>query len=348
MRPSRIFQTFACTGALLLAATVFSISMAAQPLTLTGAGATFPAPLYQRWFRDYFREHPNVRVDYQGIGSGAGIENFLGGRLDFAGSDLPMTEADTAKVEGGIVQIPLSAGAVILAYDLPGIEGLRLSRDAVSGIFLGQIQRWNDPRIRAANKGVDLPDMPVTLVARSDSSGTSFVVTRHLSAVSEKFAQNVGSTMTPVWPKALKKQGALIRAKGNGGVAATVKAVPGSIGYVQYAYADLTDMQMASLENKAGEYVAPNSESFRAAVESFRADLDPRDLADPYGGGSYPILTLSWLITRKTLEPEKAQALKDVVRYCLGDGRKTASLLGYIPLTEQAVKQILLRLGSIK
>jgi len=348
MRPAQLFNTLVRALAILSAASIGSISMAAQPITLTGAGATFPAPLYERWFRDYFRDHPQVRVDYQAIGSGAGIENFLGGRLDFAGSDLPMTKEDVAEVEGGIVQIPLSAGAVILAYDLPGIEGLRLSREVVSGIFLGEIQRWNDPRIQAANKGVDLPDMPITLVARSDSSGTSFVMTRHLSAVSERFAQTVGSTMTPVWPEALKERGALIRAKGNGGVAAFVKAVPGSIGYVQYAYADLTKLQMASLENKAGEYVAPDSGSFRAAVESFKADLDPRDLADPYGAGSYPVLTLSWLVTRKTLEPEKAQALKDVVRYCLTDGQKTASLLGYIPLTVQAVKQILLRLGSIE
>lgn len=271
-----------------------------------------------------------------------------GGRIDFAGSDLPLTEDEAAKVEGGILQIPLAAGAVVIAYNLPDAEGLKLSREAISGIFLGEIQRWNDPLIQAANKGVDLPDMPITLVARLDASGTCFVTTRHLSAISEQFATTIGDTMTPVWPEIIKERGALIRGKGNGGVGAYIKAVPGSIGYVQYAYAHLTDLQMASLQNQAGEFISPNSESFKAAVESFKAELDPLNIADPRSPGAYPILSLSWLITRKNQEDaEKAKALKDVVRYCLADGQEAAALLGYIPLTEQAVRQILHRLDSI-
>jgi phosphate transport system substrate-binding protein len=211
----------------------------------------------------------------------------------------------------------------------------------VAGIFLGEVTHWNDPLIRVTNPGIELPQMPITLVARADSSGTSYVMTWHLSAISDEFAKAVGVTMTPVWPKVLKSRGALIRGQGNGGVAAYVKAVPGSIGYVRYAYGHLTNMQMACLQKQAGEFVAPRGESFAAAVESFRKELDLTHVADPRGPGSYPILTLSWLIARKDYEGEKAEVLKDVIRYALTEGQKVADLLGYIPLTEQAVRLLL-------
>jgi phosphate transport system substrate-binding protein len=322
--------------------------MAADVIKLSGAGASFPAPLYQRWARDYFLAHPDVRVDYQAIGSGGGIENFIGGRLDFAGSDLPLTEEGAAQVEGGIVQLPMAAGAVVMTYNLPGIEGLRLSREAIAAIFLGKIAAWNDPLIAGANPGVTLPDTPVIVVARADASGTTFVATRHLSAISAEFAETVGATMAPVWPQALKDRGALIRGKGNGGVAAYVKAVPGAIGYVQYAYAYLTDMQMASLQNQAGDYVAARSESFGAAVKSFREELDLTEVADPRGPGAYPILTLSWLIARRDYDDDrKAMALKDVIRYALTEGQQVAGLLGYIPLSEQSVRLLLQQVDLI-
>ena len=259
---------------------------------------------------------------------------------------MPLTDEQAVKLEGGILQLPMTAGAAVLAYHLPGIDNLRLSRAAVTGIFLGKVSRWNDPMISAANAGVKLPDLAITLVARADSSGTTYVITRHLSAISEEFAKTVGVTMTPAWPEKLKKRGALIRGQGNGGVAAYVKAIPGSIGYVQYAYAHLTDIQIASLQNQAGEFVPPSSESFRAAVESFKARLDNPNVADPRGPGSYPILTLSWLIARKNYDDEKADALKDVIRYCLTDGQRVADSLGYIPLTDEGIKLILREVGS--
>jgi phosphate transport system substrate-binding protein len=248
----RVFPSASLAVASIMLASLCSPLMAGQVVKLTGAGASFPAPLYQRWFRDYFLAHTNVHVDYQAIGSGGGIANFIEGRLDFAGSDLPMTVAQADRVEGGGVQIPMTAGAVVMVYNLPGVDGLKLPREAVAGIFLGKVERWNDPIIRAANAGVELPDRPITVVARAGSSGTTYVTTRHLSAISEEFAKTVGVTMTPVWPKILKERGALIRGQGNGGVAAYIKAVPGSIGYVQYAYGHLTNMQMASLQNQAG------------------------------------------------------------------------------------------------
>lgn len=343
----RLSRSLAVAGVAWLLLFLGPPAMASDVIKLTGAGASFPAPLYQRWFRDYYLAHPDVRVDYQAIGSAGGIAGLTGGRLDFAGSDLPMTPEEAEQVEGGVVQIPMTAGAVVLAYNLPGVQGLRLSREAVSAIFLGKAGRWNDPVISAANPGVDLPDMPIVLVARADAGGTTYVMTRHLSAISPEFAQSVGATMSPVWPKVLQERGALIRGQGNGGVAAYVQAVPGAIGYVQFAYAHLTNMQMASVQNQAGGFVPPNGEAFRAAVESFRAELDLSQVADPRGAGSYPILTLSWLIARRDYEDPKAEALTEVIRYALTEGQAMSDLLGYIPLTEQVLQVILPELEQI-
>ncbi|MCG6897833.1 MAG: phosphate ABC transporter substrate-binding protein PstS [Thiocapsa sp.] len=345
MHPVRLIRSLSVAGATWLL--LSQAAMASDVIKLTGAGASFPAPLYQRWFRDYYLTHPDVRVDYQAIGSGGGIAGLIGGRLDFAGSDLPMTREEAEQVEGGVIQIPMTAGAVVLAYNLPGIQGLRLSREAVSAIFLGRAGRWNDPVIQAANPGVDLPDMPIVLVARADASGTTYVITRHLSAISPELAESVGTTMSPAWPKVLQERGALIRGQGNGGVAAYVQAVPGAIGYVQFAYAHQTGMQVASVQNQAGEFVPPSGEAFRAAVESFRAELDLSQVADPRGAGSYPILTLSWLIARRDYDDQKSAALTDVIRYALTEGQAVADLLGYIPLTEQAVRLILQDLEQI-
>ena len=323
-------------------------SFAAETIKIVGAGASFPAPLYLRWFRDYYLAHPNVQIDYQAIGSGGGIANLINGTIDFAGSDLPMTAEDAARIPGGIVQIPLTAGAIVIAYNLPGVDGLKLSREAIAGIFLGKIARWNDPLIVANNPGATLPDLPIFVVARGDASGTSFVTARHLDAISEEFENTVGVEMNPAWPKALKERGALIRGLGNGGVAAYIQAIPGSIGYLQYSYAQLTNMQMAQLQNRAGEFVAPNGESFRAAIESFRADLDLSEVADPKGDGSYPILSLSWLVVRKDQPDDKAEVMKDVIRYALTDGQQVADLLGYIPLTDDAVKIIREKVETIQ
>lgn len=322
--------------------------LAADTIKLVGAGASFPAPIYLRWFRDYYLAHPNVQIDYQAIGSGGGIANLINGTIDFAGSDLPMTAEDAAKIPGGVVQIPLTAGAIVIAYNLPGVDGLNLSREAIAGIFLGRIARWNDPLIVAANPGATLPDLPVFVVARGDASGTSFVTARHLDAISEEFENTVGVEMNPDWPKVLKERGALIRGLGNGGVAAYIQAIPGAIGYLQYSYAQLTNMQMAHLQNHKGEYVAPKGASFRAAVESFRAEIDLSEVADPKGDGSYPILSLSWLVVRKDQPDDKVEVMKDVIRYALTDGQKVADLLGYIPLTEDAVKLIREKVETIQ
>ncbi|MEY6431537.1 phosphate ABC transporter substrate-binding protein PstS [Thioalkalicoccus limnaeus] len=333
-----------------LAVAALILALLAPPLAasdlirINGAGASFPAPLYMRWFRDYYQAHPNVLVDYQAIGSGAGVANLIQGRFDFAGSDEPLTETALEQLGADWIQIPMAAGAIVMAYHLPGIEELKLSREALSAIFLGEAVRWNDPVIAAANPGVALPDRPIVVVTRVDSSGTSLIVTRHLSAISETFANLVGSNLKPVWPKALQDRGGLIRGSGNGGVARLVQAVPGAVGYVQFAYAHLSGISMATLQNEAGAFVPPNEASFQATLASFRAELDLSDLADPKGAESYPILALSWLIVPRSTEEPKSRTLREVLRYALTDGQKDAAPLGYIPLSPAAVEQIMERL----
>ncbi len=334
-------------GALLVCASSWQPSLASDSVKINGAGASFPAPLYQRWFRDYFLAHPNIQVDYQPIGSGPGVNSFIEGRLDFAGSDQPLTGELAQRAGENVLQLPLTAGAVVLTYNLPGIDGVRLSREALAGIFLGSIARWNDPLVLAANPGVEMPDLPIVVVTRVDASGTTLVMTRHLSAISEAFAKQVGESQSPAWPTLLLERGGLIRGHGNGGVAAFVQATVGAIGYVQYAYAHLPSMQMASVENHEGEFVSADSDSFRAAVQSFRAKLDPSQLSDPEGAGAYPILSLSWLVTRRGGDDAKSQAMRDVLRYALTDGQAEATRLGYIPLTEEAVALILQQLGPV-
>jgi phosphate transport system substrate-binding protein len=319
---------------------------ASEQVRVQGAGASFPAPLYQRWFRDYFLSHPDVQIDYQPIGSGPGVNSFIEGRLDFAGSDQPLSGELAERAGEEILQLPLTAGAVVMTYNLPGVDHLRLSRDALSGIFLGQVARWNDPLIAAANPGVELPDFPIVVVTRVDASGTTLVVTRHLSAISTAFASEVGESMSPSWPARLTERGGLIRGHGNGGVAAFVQATVGAIGYVQYAYAHLPNMQMASVENREGDFVSAGSESFRAAIEAFRAKLDPGQLTDPEGAGAYPILALSWLLMRPAEGDPKWEALRAVLRYALTDGQSNAPALGYIPLSDDAVSKILDYLGE--
>ncbi|MBK1646191.1 phosphate ABC transporter substrate-binding protein PstS [Thiocapsa imhoffii] len=331
----------------LFCASLWQPSMASDPIKIHGAGASFPAPLYQRWFRDYFVAHPNIQVDYQPIGSGPGVNSFIEGRLDFAGSDQPLSGELAERAGDNVLQLPLTAGAVVLTYNLPGIDELRLSREALVGIFLGSVVRWNDPLILAANPGVEIPDLPIVVVTRVDASGTSLVMTRHLSAISEAFAKQVGESQSPAWPALLLERGGLIRGHGNGGVAAFVQATVGAIGYVQYAYAHLPRMQIALVENREGEFVSADSDSFQAAVENFRTKLDLSQFGDPEGAGAYPILSLSWLVTRLGGDDAKSQAMRDVLRYALTDGQAEATKLGYIPLSGQAVSLILQQLGPV-
>ena len=330
-------------GALLAWSLLAAALPAAEQATLrlNGSGASFPAPLYLRWFRDYYLAHPEIQVDYQSTGSAVGVQDLLGGRVDFAGTDLPLTEAQIAEVAGGVRQLPMAAGGIVAIYNLDGVPDLKLSRDALLGIFSGSITRWSDAAIAASNPGATMPDLPVTVVARSDASGTSYKFTRYLSALSADFAEQVGTSLQPNWPKSLKQRGGLVRAHGNGDVAANVRLIPGGIGYVQYAFGFLPGIQVAALENRAGKIVAPGKAGFDAALRSISEDRAVDNTTDPAGDDAYPIVAISWLVLRNEYkDPAKLDALKAVIDYAMGPGQDVTERLGYIRFPEPVIAYV--------
>ena len=309
---------------------------------LQGAGASFPAPLYNKWFKSYSQAHQDVTVDYQSVGSGGGIKSVIDHTVDFGASDAAMKPEDMAKVPEGVQLFPMTAGAVVLAYHVEGVSDLKLSRKAYTGMFLGTVKKWNDPAIAEANPGMKLPDIPVNVVVRADSSGTSFVFSQHLSAVSDEFGKGVGANTMPNWPVGTKS-------KGNEGVTASIMSTPGAIGYIEYGYAKSQSMPMAVLENKAGKYVAANTAAGQAALAS--ATLPDNMIAwapDPEVPEAYPIVTYTWLICyKKYPDKNKQQALQQLVKYGLTDGQKDAEALGYIPLPESVVAKATAAIQSL-
>ena len=311
-------------------------------VSLAGAGASFPAPLYQRWFSEYNKEHPNVKVSYQSVGSGAGVEQFTQGTVDFGASDVAMKDEEIAAVEKGVAMLPMTAGSIVLAYNLPGVDELRFSRQVYTDILLGKITKWNDPAIAAINEGVNLPDSNITVVYRSDGSGTTGVFTKHLSAISPEWAEKVGSGKTVEWPTG-------IGAKGNEGVTAQIVQTEGSLGYIEYGYAKQQDITTATLENKAGNYANPSGEAASNALSAVTLPDNLRAfVTDPEGENSYPIVTYTWLLVYENHDdPQKVQALKDVVNWSLTDGQAYAEELGYIPLPNNVVEKVRGKLDTI-
>ena len=310
---------------------------------LQGAGASFPAPLYLKWFKAFSTSKGNVQVDYQSVGSGSGVKSFIDKTVDFGASDAAMTPEEIARVDVGAQLLPMTAGSIVLAYNLPDVKELKLSRKAYAGMFLGEVKKWNDPAIATSNPGVKLPDLPINVVVRADSSGTSYVFTRHLSAVSEAFARSPGTNKMPNWPMGT-------RSKGNEGVTAALKTTPGSIGYIEYGYATSQKLSMASLENKAGAYVGASTASGQAALAS--AAL-PEDLivwaSDPEGKEAYPIVTYTWLLVyKKYPDKKKHDALIELMNYGVTEGQKEAEALGYIPLPAPVVEKVKAALQNVK
>jgi phosphate transport system substrate-binding protein len=297
---------------------------------LTGSGASFPFPLYSAWFKTFSSKQKSVAVDYQAKGSGAGIQDFINRTVDFAGSDAAMTDEEIAKVPGGVQLLPMAAGEIALAYNLDGAKGLKLPREVYSAIFLGKITKWNDPKLKAANAGLNLPDKDITVVRRADSSGTTFVFTTHLSAISEEWKKGPGTGTTVKWPSSDK----FVASPKNDGVAATIRQTPGSIGYVEYSFAKFAKVEMAQMQNKAGQFVAPGGEGGTEALASVKLPDDLRAwLPDPEGAGAYPITTYTWLLFyKKNPDPKKAAALRELVDYCLTEGQKMSAQMGYVPL----------------
>ncbi len=306
-------------------------------VSLTGSGASFPYPLYDRWFKDYSEANEGVRVDYQAKGSGAGIRDFTNKIVDFAASDAAMKDEEMAAIDVGVQLLPLTAGEVVLAYNLEGVSEVKLTREAYVGIFDGSVKTWNDPAIVAANEGVNLPDTEITVVTRADSSGTTFVFTQHLSAISETWKNGPGTGKTVVWPESR-----MVAGSKNDGVTSTIKQTPGSIGYIEYGFAAKTGLPMASLENQSGKFVAPGLESGQAALDGVEFPENLRAwITDPAGESAYPIVTYTWLLCYKKYEDSaKAEALKSLVEYCLTEGQKISDEMGYIPLPASVVETV--------
>ncbi|MCT7958557.1 phosphate ABC transporter substrate-binding protein PstS [Laspinema sp. D3] len=299
-----------------------------QPVNLTGAGATFPAPIYQRWFQEFNQDNPQVRTNYQSVGSGAGVQQFSSGTVDFGASDVAMTDEEIQAMNREVLMLPMTAGGIVLAYNLPGVEsGLKLPREVYVDILLGEITQWNDPRIAEANPGVTLPDQAIAVVYRSDGSGTTGVFTQHLSAISEKWKERVGEGKTVEWPTG-------IGGKGNEGVTASIQQTVGAIGYVEYGYAKNNNIPMAALENQSGNFIAPSGEAASKTLAAVELPDNLRSfIADPEGAESYPIVSYTWLLAyQEYSDPQKAQALEAVIEYALNEGQLLAPELGYIPL----------------
>ena len=333
--------TFFITLAIGAVSAIFANSAAAQQLS--GAGASFPAPLYQRWAVEYNKLHPNVQVNYQSVGSGAGVKQFTQGTVDFAASDAAMSDDEIEKVKQGVIMIPATAGSIVIAYNLPEVKDLKLSRDAYVGIFLGKITKWNDPAIAKDNPDVKLPDLPINVAFRSDGSGTTFVFTKHLSAISPDFADEVGTDKSVTWP-------AGAGGKGNEGVTALVKQTPGTIGYVEYGYAVNNGLSTASLQNKAGKFVKPTDESGAATLSHVEFPENLRIWPeDPAGDDDYPIATFTWLLLyKKYSDAAKLKALQEFITYGLTDGQKFSNELGYIPLPAAVVEKSKAALATVQ
>jgi phosphate transport system substrate-binding protein len=312
------------------------VAVAADSITLQGTGATFPAPLYQKWFSEYNKLHPEVQVNYQALGSGAGVKQFQQGLVNFGASDAAMTDDEIKAVKDGVVLLPMTAGSIVLSYNVPdGPTPLKLSREAYLGIFLGKIKSWDDPAIAKANPGAKLPSTPITVVTRSDGSGTTFVFTTHLSAISPEWKAGPGAGKSVNFPVG-------VAGKGNPGVTALIKQTPGAIGYVEYGYALQTRMPMAVLENHDGKYIAASLATGQNALATAQLPENLRVwIPDPQGAEAYPIVTYTWLLCyKKYQDPKIAETMKALVTYGLGEGQKDSEAMGYIPLPSKVVDKV--------
>ncbi len=297
--------------------------------SLTGAGATFPAPLYTRWF-DSYQKTAGVQINYQSVGSGAGIKQLTNKTVDFGASDAPLGSKDIAALGAPVATIPTVGGAVVLAYNLPGAPaGLKMTGDAIANIFLGKIKKWNDPAIAASNPGVTLPATAIVVAHRSDGSGTTNIFTNYLAAVSPTWKNTIGAGKSVDWPVG-------IGGKGNDGVAGSIKKLPGGIGYVELAYAKQNKLPYASVKNLAGQFVAPDVSGVTAAAEGAMPAVQ-KDITAPIanasGAKAYPISGFTYIMVYKTAQnPEKGQAVKSFLKWAMSEGQKDAAAQDYAPL----------------
>jgi phosphate transport system substrate-binding protein len=324
---------------LLLLCAFVALSAVGQT-TLNGAGATFPNPIYSKWFSEYHKLHPDIEVNYQSIGSGGGIRQVTEGTVDFGASDMPMTdgqltEAQT-KLKTNVLNIPSVLGAVVPAYNIPGVSGdVKFTPDALAGIFLGRITKWNDKAITGVNPGVNFPDKDIIVVHRSDGSGTTFIWTDYLSKVSPEWKSGVGSNTSVKWPVGLG-------GKGNEGVAGLIRQMQGGIGYVELIYALQNNIPYGSVRNAAGTFLKASLDGVTAAAAS--APKMPPDfrvsITDAPGKDAYPISSFTWLlIPQQSKDAAKGKILADFLNWMATDGQKMTAALSYAPLPESLVQK---------
>jgi phosphate transport system substrate-binding protein len=333
---SGVRSTAVALCSLLVAVTAGPVRADAQ-LLINGAGATFPYPIYSKWFDEYIKVDPSVRFNYQSIGSGGGIRQITERTVDFGASDGPMTDEQLKKAPAELFHIPTVLGAVVATYNLPGNPQLHFTGDVLADIFLGKITKWNDAKITALNPGVTLPGDPLLVVHRSDGSGTTYIWVDFMSKVSKEWEQKVGRGTSVNWPVGLG-------GKGNEGVAGQVKATPGSIGYVELAYAITNKLPAAIVKNPAGKFIEPSIESTTAAAAGAAKDM-PADfrvsITNAPGDNAYPISSFTWLLVYKEQENEaKGRALVKFLWWAIHEGQKYPSNLLYAPLPAPVVTQI--------
>jgi phosphate transport system substrate-binding protein len=315
-------------------------ALAADALLVNGAGATFPFPLYSKWFSEYGKLHADLRFNYQSIGSGGGIQQITNGTVDFGASDAPMTDEELAKAPH-VLHIPTVLGAVVVTHNAP-ISGLRLTPDALAGIFLGKIQRWDDPALAAVNPGLKLPPSPIVVVHRSDGSGTTSIFTDYLAKVSPEWKEKVGAGKSVKWPAGLG-------AKGNEGVTGLVKQTPGAVGYVELAYANQNKLAMAELRNHDGAFVKPTIESTSAAAAGVKMPDDFRvSITDASGKDAYPMASFTYLLVPKDQkDAAKGRALVQFLAWAVHDGQRYAAPLDYAPLPASVVEKVSAKLRTL-
>src|SRR5438270_890633 len=320
-----------------------TIGTASGQMTINGAGATFPYPIYSKWFDEYAKVDPSVRFNYQSIGSGGGQKQILAQTVDFGASDGPMSDDNLAKAPGKILHVPTVAGADVVAYNLPGNPALKLDADTIAGIFLGNVKKWNDPKLTALNPGVKLPDQDIVVVHRSDGSGTTFIFTDYLSKISPEWKQKAGNNTSVNWPTG-------IGGKGNEGVAGQIKQTPGALGYVELIYAIQNKMPYAEVKNAAGEFVKPTIDSVTAALATANIPDDFRfSMTNAPGKGAYPICGATWLLVyQQQKDPAKGKKLVDFLKWAAKDGEKMAKDLDYAPLPDNVQERVTKRIDEIK
>ncbi len=306
---------------------------AADPLLINGAGATFPYPLYSKWFAEYNKQYPEIRFNYQSIGSGGGIQQFTAGTVDFGATDAPLNDEQIAKAVD-VVHVPTVMGAVVVTYNAP-IAGLRLTSQLLADIFLGKIAKWNDPALAKVNPGVSLPDAAIAVAHRSDGSGTTYVFTNYLSKVSPEWKQKAGNSTSVKWPVGLG-------GKGNEGVTGLVKQTPGAIGYVELAYANQNKLPLAELQNKDGVFLKPTLTSTSEAAAGVEMPADYRvSITDASGKNAWPIASFTYLLVHKDMkDAKKGEAIVKFLWWATHEGQAYAEALDYAPLPKAVVAKV--------